>query len=116
MMSAINNASQPKDGESSERYPANGVSPFQINGGASYTFAYQASSTGNIVVEAKVGQTQSPYDATNSDFNPEQVGPMLQPVSHTFMRPSTESMMGIAFNIMGGPGTFCVDNVSLIQN
>ena len=46
----------------------------------------------------------------------EQVGQTLQPVSHSFTRPSTESMMGIAFNLSGGPGTFCVDNVSITAN
>ncbi len=97
-------------------YPSGGVPPFQINGGASYTFSYQASSTGNLTIESKIGQVQTPYDATGSDFMNEQLNSSLQPISHTFTRGSTDSMMGVAFNLTGGPGTFCVDNVSVTAN
>ena len=97
-------------------YPSGGVSPFQITGGAAYTFSYQASSTGNLSVEAKVGQTQTPYDATGSDFMNESVNGSLQTITHTFMRASTDPSMGVAFNVSGGPGTFCIDNVSITAN
>jgi hypothetical protein len=97
-------------------YPSGGVPPFQITGGASYTFSYQASSTGNLSVESKVGQTQTPYDATGSDFMNESVNGSLSTITHTFTRGSTDSSMGIAFNVAGGPGTFCIDNVSLTAN
>jgi endoglucanase len=97
-------------------YPSGGVPPFQITGGASYTFSYQASSTGNLSVESKVGQTQAPYDATGSDFMNESVNGSLSTITHTFTRGSTDSSMGIAFNVAGGPGTFCIDNVSLTAN
>lgn len=97
-------------------YPSGATPPFQISGGVSYTLSYQASSTGNLTVEAKVGDVNPPNDATGSDWMNEPVNGSLQPFMHTFTRGSTNSMMGIAFNVMGGPGTFCVDNVSLIQN
>jgi hypothetical protein len=97
-------------------YPSGGVPPFQITGGAAYTFSYQASSTGNLSVEAKVGQTMMPYDATGSDFMNESVNGSLSTITHTFTRGSTDSNMGIAFNVSGGPGMFCIDNVSLTAN
>jgi hypothetical protein len=97
-------------------YPSGGVAPFQIDAGKSYTFSYQATSTGNLVIESKVGQTQMPYDATGSDFTGESVNGSLQTITHTFTRGSTDSMMGVAFNISGGPGTFCIDNVSITAN
>jgi hypothetical protein len=97
-------------------YPSGGTAPFQITGGTPYTFSYQASSTGNLTIEAKVGQIQTPYDATGSDWMNEPVLSSLQPFTHTFTRGSTDSMMGIAFNLSGGPGMFCLDNVSLTAN
>ena len=97
-------------------YPSGGVPPFQINGGAPYTFSYQATSTGNLTIESKVGQTQMPYDATGSDFMNESVTGSLQTITHTFTRGTTDSSMGIAFNVAGGPGTFCIDNVSITAN
>jgi len=97
-------------------YPSGGVPPFQITAGTSYTFSYQASSTGNLSIESKVGQTQMPYDATGSDFMNESVNGSLGMITHTFTRGSTDSNMGIAFNVSGGPGTFCIDNVSLTAN
>ncbi len=97
-------------------YPSGGTPPFQITGGTPYTFSYQASSTGNLTVEAKVGDVNPPNDATGSDFMNEPVNGSLQPFTHTFTRASTDNMMGVAFNVMGGPGTFCVDNVSITAN
>lgn len=97
-------------------YPSGGVPPFQIDGGKTYTFSYQATSTGNLTIESKVGQTQIPYDATGSDFMNESVTGSLQTITHTFMRGSTDASMGVAFNVTGGPGTFCVDNVSITAN
>jgi hypothetical protein len=97
-------------------YPSGSVPPFQIDGGRSYTFSYQATSTGNLTIESKVGQTQTPYDATGSDFMNESVTGSLQTITHTFTRGTTDSSMGIAFNVTGGPGTFCIDNVSLTAN
>jgi hypothetical protein len=98
-------------------YPSGAVPPFQIDSGKAYTFSYQASSTGNLTIESKIGQVQTPYDATGSDFMNEGVNSSLTMISHTFTRGSTDSMMGIAFNVTGaGPGTFCIDNVSLTAN
>ena len=97
-------------------YPSGSVSPFQIIGGTAYTFSYQASSTGNLTIEAKVGQVSMPYDATGSDFMNESVNGSLATIMHTFTRGSTDSNMGIAFNVSGGPGTFCIDNVSITAN
>ena len=97
-------------------YPSGTVPPFQIDGGRTYTFSYQATSTGNLTIESKVGQTQTPYDATGSDFMNESVTGSLQTITHTFMRGSTDPSMGVAFNVSGGPVTFCIDNVSLTAN
>ena len=56
-------------------YPTGATAPFQIIGGASYRFSYQASvSANNTTFEAKVGQTQPLYDATGSDWPGEAVG------------------------------------------
>jgi hypothetical protein len=98
-------------------YPSGGTAPFQINGGTAYRFSYQASvSASNTTFEAKVGQTNMPYDATGSDWPGESVGTSLQTFTHTFTRGSTDSSMGVAFNLMGGPSTVCIDNVSLTAN
>ena len=98
-------------------YPAAGTPPFTINGGASYRFSYQASvNGGSATLEAKIGQVNPPYDATGSDWMNEPLGASLQTQSHTFTRPATDSMMGVAFNIAGGPSTVCIDNVSLTSN
>ena len=99
-------------------YPAGATPPFQINGGASYRFSYQASiSSNNTTLESKVGETTPPnYDATGSDWLNEPAGSSLQTFTHTFSRASTSTMMGVAFNVTGGPGTVCIDNVSLSPN
>jgi hypothetical protein len=98
-------------------YPAGATAPLQITGGTSYRFSYQASvSASNTTFEAKVGQTQMPYDATGSDWPTEPVSATLQPFTHTFMRSASDSSMGVAFNLMGGPSTVCIDNVSLAPN
>jgi hypothetical protein len=98
-------------------YPSGATPPFPINAGASYRFSYQASvSSNNTALEAKVGQTQPPYDATGSDWMNEPAGTAPQTFTHTFTRGSTDSMMGIAFNVTGGPSTVCIDNVSLAPN
>jgi len=98
-------------------YPSGAASPFPITGGVPYTFSYQASSTGNLMIESKVGDINPPaYDATGSDFMNEQVGASLQTITHTFTRGPTDSTMGVAFNLSGGPGTFCLDNVSVTAN
>jgi hypothetical protein len=44
------------------------------------------------------------------------VGTSLQTFTHTFTGASTDSMMGVAFNLLGGPATVCVDNVTLAPN
>jgi hypothetical protein len=98
-------------------YPAGATPPIQINGGASYRFSYQAMiSSGSATFEAKVGQTMPPYDATGSDWPGEPVGGSLQTFTHTFTRASSDSMMGVAFNVTGGPAMVCVDNVTLAPN
>jgi hypothetical protein len=99
-------------------YPSGATAPFQITAGVSYQFSYQASSTGGVNFEAKIGQTMPPYDATNSDFANEPIGAPLATHAHTFMRPTTDSMMGIGFNLAaGGAGTtVCIDNVSVMAN
>jgi hypothetical protein len=97
-------------------YPSGGASPFPINSGISYRFSYQASVSGTMTFEAKVGQTLTPYDATGSDWMNEPVGTTLQTFTHTFSRAATDNSMGVAFNLMGGPGTACVDNVTLTTN
>lgn len=98
-------------------YPDGATPAFQINTGVSYRFSYQASaSTGAVALEARVGQTMSPYDATGADWMNEPVGATLQTFTHTFTRATTDSSMGIAFNLTGGPGTACFDNVSLTLN
>jgi hypothetical protein len=99
-------------------YPSGATPPFQIIGGASYRFSYQASvSAGNTTFEAKVGNTQPPlYDATGSDWMNEPLSATLQTFTHTFTRASTDSSMGVAFNLAGGPSTVCVDNVTLTPN
>lgn len=99
-------------------YPSGAAAPFPITGGASYRFSYQASSSAsNTTVEAKVGETTPPnYDATGSDWPNEPVGASPQTLTHTFTRGSTSTMMGVAFNIAGGPSTVCIDNVSLTPN
>ncbi len=99
-------------------YPSGGTPPFQLNAGATYRFSYQASlsPSGGTTIEAKIGQTVTPYSATGSDFMNEPIGTSLQTLTHMFTRASTDSSMGVAFNIMGGPATFCIDNVSLTPN
>jgi hypothetical protein len=98
-------------------YPAGATAPFQITAGMSYRFSYQASvSANNTMIEARVGQTQTPYDATGSDWLNEPVSASLQTFTHTFTRGATDSMMGVAFNLAGGPSTFCIDNVTLTPN
>ena len=97
-------------------YPSGGAAAFQLTGGTSYRFSYQASSSGGATLEAKVGQTMPPYDATGSDFMNETVGTSLQTLTHVFTRTTTDGSMGIAFNIAGGPATVCFDNVSLTPN
>jgi hypothetical protein len=71
---------------------------------------------GPATLEAKVGQTAMPYDATGSTWTNEPVGATLQTFTHTFMRGATDSMMGVAFNLAGGPSTVCIDNVSVTAN
>jgi hypothetical protein len=99
-------------------YPSGGTPPFQLNAGATYRFSYQASlsPSGGTTIEAKIGQTVTPYSAIGSDFTNEPIGTSLQTVTHMFTRASSDSSMGVAFNIMGGPATFCIDNVSLTPN
>ena len=98
-------------------YPSGGAPAFPITSGVSYLFSYQASVTGSATtLEAKVGQTFIPYDATGSTWTNEPVGTALQTFSHTFTRGSTDSMMGVAFNLAGGPSTVCIDNVSVTPN
>jgi hypothetical protein len=98
-------------------YPAGATPPFQINAGVAYRFSYQASlSSGSIALEAKVGQTMTPFDATGSDWVGESAGTSLQTFTHVFTRTTTDSSMGVAFNLTGGPGTACFDNVVLTPN
>jgi hypothetical protein len=100
-------------------YPSGATSPFTITGGTSYRFSYDASvSGGNIALEAKVGDTRAStnYDAVGSDWPGEPAGTTLQTFTHTFTRATTDASMGVAFNLTGGPGTVCIDNVSLTLN
>ena len=98
-------------------YPSGGVAPFQIIGGASYTFSYQASSTGNLVIEAKVGQTHDAVRRHRFRLH-ERVGQRIAVADHATRsradRPTAR--WGCAFNLSGGPGTFCIDNVSITAN
>ena len=98
-------------------YPPTGTAGFQLTAGSTYTFSYQASaSANNTTLTARVGQTVSPYDAPGSEWMNEPVGASLQTFTHTFTRASSDSSMGVAFNVAGGPSTVCIDNVSLTPN
>jgi Carbohydrate binding domain len=85
--------------------------------GTSYTFSYSASSmAAPISVDAKVGQTTSPY---NADFEnaADAVTTQVTPFTHTFTASSGDPSAGIAFAFMAAaPETVCFQNVSLVQN
>jgi Carbohydrate binding domain len=98
-------------------YPPTGTPGFQLTAGSTYQFSYQASvSANNTSFTARVGQTLAPYDAPGSEWMNEPVGATLQTFTHTFTRGSTDNSMGVAFNLLGGPSTVCVDNVTLTPN
>jgi hypothetical protein len=85
--------------------------------GDSYTFSYSAASTtAPVTMDAKVGQTTSPYTAdfeTASDA----VTTTVTPFSHTFTATTGDPSAGIAFAFMASaPETVCFQNVSLVQN
>jgi hypothetical protein len=88
----------------------------------SYTLKYTAFAMtgGNLTVNAKIGQTMSPYTADYSTNDNVTAGPT--PFTHTFTPSSgDDSSAGIAFMIpqtgnVTGPTTVCFQNVSLVQN
>jgi hypothetical protein len=85
--------------------------------GDSYTFSYSAASTtAPVSLDAKVGQTTSPYTA---DFETasDPVTTTAGPFSHTFTASTGDPSAGIAFAFMAtAPETVCFQNVSLVQN
>lgn len=102
-------------------WPAAG-SGATLTGGASYTFSYSALATVGLTVDAKVGQTVSPYTA---DFESatDAVPTTLQAFTHTFNEPAAgDTSAGVAFtipqtgNVPAGETQVCFENVSLVQN
>jgi hypothetical protein len=105
-------------------WPTTGVPGAALTGGASYTFSYMAMATVPLTVDAKVGETNSPYTA---DFETatgmDAVTATLSPFTHTFTEPAAgDTSAGIAFtipqtgNVPAGETTVCFANVSLVQN
>jgi hypothetical protein len=93
-----------------------------IMGADSYTLKYTAFAMagGNLTVNAKIGQTMSPYTADFSTNDNVTAGPT--PFTHMFTPSSGDDpSAGIAFTIpqtgnVTSATTVCFQNVSLIQN
>jgi hypothetical protein len=105
-------------------WPTTGVPGAALTAGASYTFSYMAMATVPLTVDAKVGETNSPY---NPDYDTptgsDAVTTTLSPFTHTFTEPAAgDTSAGIAFTIPqggtvpGGETQVCFANVSLVQN
>jgi Carbohydrate binding domain len=85
--------------------------------GTSYTFSYSASSmAAPISIDAKVGQTTSPYTA-DFETGADAVTTQVTPFSHTFTASPGDPSAGVAFAFTAAaPETVCFQNVSLVQN
>jgi hypothetical protein len=97
-----------------------------LAGADSYTLTYTAFSMtgGNVSVDAKVGQTMSPYMADFETMMGEGDPVTAAPTkfTHTFTPNYSDPSAGIAFAIPQAPNnataatTVCFENVSLVQN
>jgi hypothetical protein len=104
-------------------WPTTGVPGAALTAGASYTFSYMAMATVPLTVDAKVGETNTPY---NADFDTtagmDAVTTTLTTFTHTFTEGPGDTSAGIAFTIPQGGSVpagetmVCFANVSLAQN
>jgi hypothetical protein len=96
--------------------------------GASYTLSYMAMATVPLTIDAKVGETNSPYTAdyeTTTGTDP--VTATLTSFTHTFTEGTGDTSAGLAFtipqevgnvagNVPTGETQICFANVSLVKN
>jgi hypothetical protein len=92
-------------------------------GGASYTFSYMAMATVPLTIDAKVGETNSPYTADFETTTGDAVTATLTPFTHTFTEGAAgDTSAGLAFtvpqtgSVPTGETKVCFANVSLVQN
>ncbi len=85
--------------------------------GTSYTFSYKARATQPLNVDAKIGESNSPYTA---DFESpsDSVTTSLQAFAHTFTPSQADSSAGVAFAFMAGSSAnqICFQAVGLFAN
>jgi hypothetical protein len=98
-------------------WPANGSPVAMLQAGGTYELQYQISTTATLYTfEVKVGQATPPYTQTDfiTDADYPIAGVGLQTFTHTFIPTASDSVTGIAFNILTQtPTTVCLDNVAL---
>jgi hypothetical protein len=95
-----------------------GTPGLQLSPSASYTFSYSAEANSLVTIEAKVGQTTTPYVAL-FDTKTDIVGTSLSSFTHPFTTPSSASedmSIGLAFVLPQVTNVVCFENVSLVQN
>jgi hypothetical protein len=95
-----------------------GTPGLQLSPSASYTFSYSAEANSLVTIEAKVGQTTTPYVAL-FDTKTDIVGTTLSSFTHPFTTPSSASedmSIGLAFVLPQVTNVVCFENVSLVQN
>jgi hypothetical protein len=87
-----------------------------LSSGNGYTFSYTANaSQQGVTVDAKVGQTMTPYTA-DVESKTDAVGTSMTNFSHAISG-STDSSAGIAFTFTSAVAqTVCFENVSIVQN
>jgi hypothetical protein len=96
-----------------------------LTGGASYTFTYSAMATVPLTVDAKVGETNSPYTADfDTPSGSDAVTTSFMTFTHMFTESSSgDTSAGVAFTLAQGPTNVpsgetqvCFQNISLVQN